>query len=92
MTNSTKNLEHACQARTLVRLHLQKAHATLILRDPAHERLFDLDGLELVGKPELQSQTRPAHDGCLSSFLESAPEPIRRRPRESNGVGIQLEG
>ena len=28
MTNRTKNFEHACQARTLVRLHLQKADAT----------------------------------------------------------------
>ena len=61
-----EDLEHVFQARTRVVLHLQKTDATLIVFDPAHDRLFDLDGPELVGKPELQSETCPARERGLA--------------------------
>jgi hypothetical protein len=58
-----ESLKYLCKARSSVRGHIEKAHPKFIGLDPAHDRLLDRHGLRLVGKPELQPQTRPTGAG-----------------------------
>ena len=53
--------------RTSERLgHIQKAYSKLIVLDPSNDCLLDFHGLCLVGKLELQPQTRLTREGGRS--------------------------
>jgi hypothetical protein len=58
-----KQSKYLFKARSNVWRHLQKAYPKLIVFHPSHDGLLDRQGLRLVGKPELQPQTRPTGEG-----------------------------
>ena len=80
-----EQIKHVFQAHEGLGLHFQEADPALIVIHPAHDRLFDFRGLELVGEPQLQPQTRPAREGrCAFNPTPSQGEiqnSLLHRPR-----------
>ena len=84
-----EHMQHMFQTREGLGLHFHEADPALIVIHPAHDRLFDFRGLELVGEPQFQLQTRSAREGRRAFNPTPSQGKIQEHPFSvASGVSI----